>query len=543
MNRNIFTYLICILIFISSVDECFSQSQLLSTGPGKNCRIDMASGPIKNNLFDITLKATWVTAQLTVTYDTVSLVCIDRDQLIKSLPVPIRLVSPSSTAVVAFNSTVVYTFEIDEMYKGGKIGINFPFAYSPGRTASSGTLTRQEFLFKRPKINFCSINIDSLFIIHKIGPDIVVITPEGIEEGMKPIVDTTIINVQIYAKDVAGIERVSINNTPAVQINDSAFSAEVRLKVGFENPITIVAVDKKGLTAKRTFSVECRKPEATNVAQSGVPESHVRKPSDVDVGIPETAVPDPNRFALIIGNEDYSSFQPSLKTESNVDYAIHDAEVFREYALKIVGIPNENIILVLNGKAMEMHQAIGQINSIAKNMQGKAEIYVFYAGHGFPDEKTKEPYLMPVDVTGTSLQFAIKQSDLFKKITEYPTKRIVVFLDACFSGGGRNQGLLASRGVMIKPKDNLLKGNIVVFSSSSGEQSSLPYAEKQHGIFTYFLLKKLKDTQGSLNLKELSDYLSSEVGIRSVMVNNKEQNPQTRVSYELGDSWKNWTLK
>jgi uncharacterized caspase-like protein len=132
---------------------------------------------------------------------------------------------------------------------------------------------------------------------------------------------------------------------------------------------------------------------------------------------------------------------------------------------------------------------------------------------------------------------------LFKKITEYPTKRIVVFLDACFSGGGRNQGLLASRGVMIKPKDNLLKGNIVVFSSSSGEQSSLPYAEKQHGIFTYFLLKKLKDTQGSLNLKELSDYLSSEVGIRSVMVNNKEQNPQTRVSYELGDSWKNWTLK
>ena len=199
--------------------------------------------------------------------------------------------------------------------------------------------------------------------------------------------------------------------------------------------------------------------------------------------------------------------------------------------------------MVLNAKTMEMHTALNQIVNIIKNMQGKAELYVYYAGHGFPDEVTKEPYLMPVDVTGTGLQFAIKQSDFFKRITEYPTKRVVVFLDACFSGGGRNQGLLAARCVKIKPKENLLKGNLVVFSASSGVQSSLPYQEKQHGLFTYFLLKKLKDSQGDLNLKDLSDYLTLEVGIRSVMVNNKEQNPQTRVSYDLGDSWKSWTIK
>jgi len=176
-------------------------------------------------------------------------------------------------------------------------------------------------------------------------------------------------------------------------------------------------------------------------------------------------------------------------------------------------------------------------------MQGNAELYVFYAGHGFPDEQTKEPYLIPVDVNGTDLQFAIKQSDFFKKLTEYPTKRIVVFLDACFSGGGRQQGLLAARGVKVKPKESLLKGNLVVITASSGSQSSLPYDEKQHGLFTYYLLKKLKDTKGDINLKDLSDYLTSEVGVRSVMVNNKEQNPQTNVSYEVGDNWKEWRIK
>ena len=73
-----------------------------------------------------------------------------------------------------------------------------------------------------------------------------------------------------------------------------------------------------------------------------------------------------------------------------------------------------------------------------------------------------------------------------------------MFLDACFSGGGRDQGLLAARGVKIKPKEESFLGNMVVFASSSGEEKSLPYEEKQHGLFTYFLLKKLKETKGML---------------------------------------------
>jgi len=84
---------------------------------------------------------------------------------------------------------------------------------------------------------------------------------------------------------------------------------------------------------------------------------------------------------------------------------------------------------------------------------------------------------------------------------------------------------------------------LVVFAASSGEQSSLPYREKLHGIFTYYLLKKLKETSGDINLLDLSDYLSSEIGIRSVMINNKEQNPQTNISPALGEIWKQWKIK
>jgi len=89
----------------------------------------------------------------------------------------------------------------------------------------------------------------------------------------------------------------------------------------------------------------------------------------------------------------------------------------------------------------------------------------------------------------------------------------------------------------------LLKGNLVVFSASSGSESSLPYKDKQHGLFTYYLLSKLKETRGEITYKELSEHLSAQVGVRSVMVNSKPQTPQTNVSYDAENVWGNWKLK
>ena len=274
-----------------------------------------------------------------------------------------------------------------------------------------------------------------------------------------------------------------------------------------------------------------------------VEKPKVKQTSDVDVNIPINPKKNNSRYALIIGNEDYKSYQMGLESEINVDFAESDARSFKKYTEKTLGVPEENIILLINSRAVEMHQALDKMKIITKSLNGNAEIIFFYAGHGLPDEKTKEPYLIPVDVSGTNLQFAVKLKDVYDKLTEFPSKRVTVFLDACFSGGARNQGLVSARGVKVKPKQQMLKGNVIVFSASSGDQSSLPYKEKQHGIFTYFLLKKLQSTRANLTYKELSDYISEQVGIKSALVNNKEQIPQTNVSPEAQSNWKEWRMK
>ncbi|MCB2194358.1 MAG: caspase family protein [Bacteroidetes bacterium] len=264
--------------------------------------------------------------------------------------------------------------------------------------------------------------------------------------------------------------------------------------------------------------------------------------SDVDMNIPVSKTGRTNTYALIIGNEDYQSYQTNLSAEQNVEFAVNDAKMFQEYCNKTLGIPQENIIFETNIGVVRMKQVFNQISSVIKNLNGEAEVIIYYAGHGHPDEVTKEPYLIPVDVSSNSLELAINLKDVYNQLTEYPSKKVVIFLDACFTGGGRELGLLASRGVKIKPKENILTGNLVVFSASSGNQSALPYFDKGHGMFTYYLLKKLQETSGRVSLGSLDEYLHQNVSVKSSIINNREQNPHTNISKSISESWVSWEL-
>jgi hypothetical protein len=268
----------------------------------------------------------------------------------------------------------------------------------------------------------------------------------------------------------------------------------------------------------------------------------VTYPEDLDTNIPISAQKKPNRFALIIGNEDYNSFQQGLSSEVNVDFALNDAATFHQYAIKTLGVPAENAVLLTNARAMDMHKAIDKLALLAKSLNGKAELIFYYAGHGFPDDN-KEAFLIPVDVSGNDLRFAIKLKELYAKLTQYPAARVTVILDACFSGGARNQGLVAARAVKVRPKDDALTGNLVVLTASSGDQSSLPFKEKKHGMFTYHLLKKMQETKGEITYDELFNHLQEQVGVKSLLINSKEQTPQANVSPTLGDDWKGWKVK
>lgn len=107
-------------------------------------------------------------------------------------------------------------------------------------------------------------------------------------------------------------------------------------------------------------------------------------------------------------------------------------------------------------------------------------------------------------------------------------ERIYVFLDNRFTGGGRNEALLAARDMSIKPKEESLRRNIVVFNSSSGIQSSFPIKEKSQGMFIYYLLWKFRETNGNVELWVLSEYIKEKVNFDPLFIYNKEENLRTQ---------------
>lgn len=160
----------------------------------------------------------------------------------------------------------------------------------------------------------------------------------------------------------------------------------------------------------------------------------------------------------------------------------------------------------------------------------------YYSGHGNNDEATKEPYLLPVDITGKNIRLGISLSDLYKKLATYPVKGAYVFLDACFSGGYKSAApLLAQKGVRVVPKVGLPQGNTLSFSSSSGDQTSSVYHEKKQGYYTYFLIKTIRDAKGNISMKELFDRTSAAVKRATALI-DKIQEPQCMAS----PTWIGW---
>ncbi len=71
----------------------------------------------------------------------------------------------------------------------------------------------------------------------------------------------------------------------------------------------------------------------------------------------------------------------------------------------------------------------------------------------------------------------------------------------------------------------------------------MAYKEKQHGLFTYYLLKKLQETKGEVSYGELSEYLQNNVKKESFLINEKLQTPMVSTSPAVQNSWKNLELK
>ena len=309
---------------------------------------------------------------------------------------------------------------------------------------------------------------------------------------------------------------------PDFTINDILINKNSNNK----NEIAVVEVNSKGVEEKQIIDENYKEEQG----------KHLTIISDIDIDIPQIENEKAYSFAIIIANENYDE-------EEDVPYALNDGKIVQQYCTNVLGIPSSNIKFITDATLNNIKRQISWINEVMDAYNGEANIIFYYAGHGIPDESNRTSYLLPVDGVGNDVSTGYSLDKLYADLSSKPAKSVVVLLDACFSGAKRDGGMLAStRGVAIKAKQNEPKGNMVVISAAQGDETAYPYEEKGHGMFTYYLLKKLQETKGDVTLGDLADYVTSEVKKRSVVVNGKMQTPIATASNNAAD-WRNWKLR
>lgn len=235
-----------------------------------------------------------------------------------------------------------------------------------------------------------------------------------------------------------------------------------------------------------------------------------------------------NAYAIVIGIEQYRQKLPKA------DFAAHDAKTMTEYLTKIMGYPEENVVTLLNDRASMSDMTKYFEKWLSNNVEKDGSVFIYYSGHGAPNPKTGDAYLVPydgdpsfIDQTGYSLK------RLYESLGKLQAKEIIVALDSCFSGaGGRSVIAKGARPlVMNLEQDIKLSKNMIVMSASSGDQISSTYDEKGHGLFTYFMLKGIKNEDvtrqdGSIKMDDLFGYLKPQVERIARKLYNNEQTPQ-----------------
>lgn len=258
--------------------------------------------------------------------------------------------------------------------------------------------------------------------------------------------------------------------------------------------------------------------------------------SDVDSDIPYVEIRNTYTYVVVIANEDYQS-------EVKVPYAKNDGRVFAKYCKQVLGVPQENIDVFENASYNNIRKAISNAKMFADAAGKNARIIFYYAGHGIPDETSKSAYLLPIDGYGSDVATGYKLDNLYADLGNIPVSSVTVFIDACFSGSKREGDKLASaRGIAIKVKPGMPLGNMVVFTASSGDETAYHFQNQSHGLFTYFLLKKLKETRGDVTYDELFSYIQDNVKMASFQNYRKIQTPTVKAAIRMNNSWKTMKL-
>ncbi|NEU09669.1 tetratricopeptide repeat protein [Flavihumibacter sp. R14] len=333
----------------------------------------------------------------------------------------------------------------------------------------------------------------------KIPPEIELISPQN-ARGLQVVANNS--NTQIIgkAKDPSGIASVTLNGKLLKIEEDGLFVSPLIFKSG-ANDISIIAVDKKGNSATKTFTIN-------GSADANKQESDIIPVADANNA--------PQYHAILIASQDYTD--PSIPDLEN---PVKDASELKTILESNYTFDARNIETLYNKSREEIMQAlVSKSNSLTEN----DNLVIFYAGHGIA-EKDKfgdvDGYWIPSSAKKGLNASYISADDINKALKRSNSKHILVVADACFSGAF-TRALSSDASVGIQKQFAVPSRKIM----ASGNLEPVPDNSK----FVFYLKKNLKENKEKyLTAKKLFD------SFYEAILNNSDTSPQYAAIKNVGD--------
>lgn len=222
-------------------------------------------------------------------------------------------------------------------------------------------------------------------------------------------------------------------------------------------------------------------------------------------------------YALVIAVQDYED--PNV---NSLQYPIQDAQNLVSTLSANYNFEEKNIAFLKNPNRTTI---IKTFDEFAKKLTEEDNILIFYAGHGYWDERLKQGYWLPVDASRNTRTEWISNGTIRDYVAGMATKHTLLVSDACFSGG------------IFKTRDAFSKvtaGTRELYrlpsrkAMTSGAMKEVP----DKSVFVEYLIKRLKENKETMLAAE-----TLFASFRQAVINNSpnSQIPQYGEIRETGD--------
>jgi len=328
------------------------------------------------------------------------------------------------------------------------------------------------------------------------APRITIFSPM-LEDGSVSLARSSVLVVG-KAEAEERIQSVVVNGTRATLNDAGVFQAEVELVFG-ENLVEVMAVSYGGKMGNSKIEVLC-------TDESAIAAVEKTEGPGLAGG---------RYYALIIGIDEYVD-----EDITDLDFPIEDAETFYQMLVDNYNFKPEDITLLKNPTRTELHLSFEELS---QKVTPSDNVLIFYAGHGFWDEKNDIGYWLPNDAARSNTANWFRNSALRDFIGSINSKHTLLIADACFSGS-----IFKTRAGFSKADQGVLKLHDLPSrkAMTSGTLKEVP----DRSVFVKYLIKELD--------KNRERYLPSESlfgNFKTAVLNNSPNIPQYGTIQNVGD--------